>query len=399
MLSQDGRHTPDELVAYAAVFCVAIAGNALVALAPLFVGGMIDHWGMTESDVGALLSYEFLGTSVATVLGAFVLHRPNWPLRTTAFGALAVLALGNLLTPFIHQHHWLLVATRVVCGFCGGLAWIVSATAIAQLRNNRHALALFYGSPFFTGMIFQPAMPKLFAAWGVDGGFFMLAGGAALCFLLRGRYLAHGRASDTTTRAMTGMRGGGLVPLALVLTAFTAQFVANTGLSVYFERIGVGAGHSLQATAFVLSAALAFAVAGAVVASVVAERLKPLPAIALSTVVICAASALVLRSESLLWFAVAAGLFNLVITFVTPFYFIVLEQVADPARSALLGNIAMTVGFSAGPLLIGATVTDAGYLVPVIATVALFALSLALVFVFSMSRSWISQPQPEETRS
>lgn len=390
------RWTSDDRAAYAAVFCVTIAGNAFVALAPLFVGGMIDHWGMTESDVGTLISYEFLGTSVATVLGVFFLHRPDWPLRTTAFSALAILALGNLATPFVHQEHWLLVTTRVVCGFCGGLTWIVSATVIAQLPNNKHALALFYGSPFFTGMVFQPALPRLFEAWGVEGGYFMLAGGAALCFLLSGHYLAYGRSSDAPTTATRGSPQAPLLPTALVLASFTLQYVANTGLPVYFERIGVGAGHSLQATAIVLSAALSFAVAGAVLASAFAERFRPVPAIVAGTLMICVASALVLQSGDMIVFLLSASLFNLIITFVTPFYFIVLEQLGDPARNAILGNVAMTIGFSAGPLLIGRTVSDTGYLVPVIVTLTLFILSLALILVFSITRNRASQPLPEE---
>ena len=97
----------------------------LIALMSPFVGAMADYWGMSEAAIGTLVSYEFLGTSITTILGIFFLHRPNWPLRTTAYSALSLFVLGNLVTPFIHELHWALVSVRIVCGLCAGLTWIV----------------------------------------------------------------------------------------------------------------------------------------------------------------------------------------------------------------------------------------------------------------------------------
>ena len=365
--------------AFAAILAVSISGNAFVALSPLFVGAMADYWGMSEVDIGALISYEFLGTSITTILGVFFLHRPNWPLRRTAFSALSIFVLGNLVTPFIHEQHWALVSVRIICGLCAGLTWIVSATAIAHLNNNKRVLPLFYGSPFFTGMIFQPIMPILLQTWGPRGAYFLIAAIGALCFLLYGRYLDRNPPEATAADTTAPTKQPRPVPVTLVLASLTIQYVANTGLWTYFERIGVHSGHSAQSTATILSVALAFAIAGALLASAVAEHLRAVYAIVAGTVLISVASALVLGSESTVLFLVAASLFNLMITFVTPFYFIVLAQNFDPAKGAILGNIAMIVGFTVGPVLIGHTIVANTYTFAVIATLALFTVSIILV--------------------
>lgn len=370
--------TKPDLAAFAALLAVAAAGNGFISLSPIFVGAMMDYWGMSARAVGTLVSYEFLGASIATILAIFSLPRPSWPLRRTAFSALLILVLGNVATPFIHEQQALLAGVRITCGLAAGTAWIVSATALALLKNNKRVLPIFYGLPFFIGMVFQPVMPSMLESWGPMGAYFLLAVGCVLCLPVYGRYLERRPAEAAATQEVVRSRPR-LAPVVLVLASFAVQFAGNTGLWTYFERIGVQGGHSAQATANTLSVALAFTIAGALIASAVAERWRPHYAIAAGSILISLASGLVLAAESWVLFLIAASLFCMMITFIEPFYFIMLEQDYDPAKGAILGNIATIAGFTAGPVMIGYTIVDGSYQYAAIATIALFTLSVALV--------------------
>jgi 4-hydroxybenzoate polyprenyltransferase len=89
-------------------------------------------------------------------------------------------------------------------------------------------------------------------------------------------------------------------------------------------------------------------------------------------------------SESLTIYAGSVWVFNMMVTFLTPYYFILLTRTYHPARAVTVGNTCLLLGFSLGPLLIGYTVNQNQFGVSICATIGVLMLSVALVLIYAV---------------
>ena len=59
--------------------------NIWIALSPSILGALVDYQGLRIDAAGRLISYNILGTTVATVLAIYIVHRPGANLRLMMF--------------------------------------------------------------------------------------------------------------------------------------------------------------------------------------------------------------------------------------------------------------------------------------------------------------------------
>lgn len=228
-------------------------------------------------------------------------------------------------------------------------------------------------------------MPTLYEQWGVGAAFQLVAasclvGMAALVWFPRlsiGRRDAGEAWSDVSRQRLSSW-----LLMLPVCVAFLLQYLANSGLWVYFDRIGLLAGHSHQASANVLSIGAGMALVGTALAAALTPRLSAVGGIVAISLVMATTTLGMLGAENYWLFAASVFVFNAMITFVTPFYFLLLIRLSvSPGQSALLGNLCMMAGFSAGPFLIGRMADGDNFIMATWTTSAMFLASALIILL------------------
>jgi MFS family permease len=358
-----------------------IAGNLTIALSPLLWAGFSEHLHLSDQRIGDIISGEFFGAAAATVAGVFYMHRRRLDLRYLTYVSVAVYAAGNFLTPHLFASERGLLAIRVLCGLSSGTVYLAAAAAITGLGNPPRLVALFYGAPFISGAVLQPVMHTVFERWGFGRAFVLMAAATALSLTLYPffpRY-ADNRAED---RADARTSVGSLARLGILSTALLLQYIANSGIWLFFARIGELSGHAAQTTANIVGVGTGMALAGTWLSALLVRKLRPVDGILWGTAIITLSSLTLHFASNLAVYAGSVAVFNAMITFVTPFYVLLMVRTYSPVQAVVVGNICMTVGFSLGPFLIGHTVHDADFARSIDVTVGLFATSALLVLPF-----------------
>jgi hypothetical protein len=242
--------------------------------------------------------------------------------------------------------------------------------------------AIFYGTPYISGVIFQPLIHMVFARWGFSTSFTLIAIAVIASVAVFPFYPKFGSNEIEGDREIIPSGKLSLGLLILLLFALLLQYVANSGLWLFFQRIGTLSGHDEQATANIVGLGTGMALFGTALAALLARRLSALHGVVLGTGVIILSSSTLHLSDSLPIFAVSVWVFNIAITFVTPFYFILLVKTFRPAKAVILGNICLMLGFSLGPLLIGYAVVDSNFSTSINVTIGLFVISIVLVLIY-----------------
>ncbi len=363
---------------WVAILYTATVGNLLIALSPMFWGGYHEYLKLSDARIGALMSAEFFGMSVATVAGIFYMHRRGLDLRRIIYTALGVYVIGNMLTPFLFEYSVGLMSVRVLCGLSAGTSYLAAATAITGIGSPPRLVAIFYGAPSIVGAVFQPLMNPLFQHWGFAAAFELIAVAAVASLAL---YAFFPRFADNGEQAqaesLSSMRSSALI--GILSLGLLLQYIGNAGIWLYFERIGQLSGHSAQLVANVVGVGTGMSLVGTWLSALLVKRLRAADGILWGTGAMILSSISLHYSSHLTAFAGSVSVFNAMITFLTPFYFILLARSYSPARAVVIGNICMALGFSAGPLLIRYTVHDSDFSQSINVTILLFAVSAALV--------------------
>jgi MFS family permease len=369
---------------WASILYVAISGNLFIALSSIFWGGFSDYLHFDDARIGEIMSTEFFGATAATVAAIFYMHRDRTNLRIVTYAALAVYAVGSYVTPSLFDSPRILKAAFLVCGFSSGTSFAAAATGITSQKNSSRLVAIFYGTPYITGVIFQPLLHLIFDKWGFGASFYLIAAAVAasvVLFPFFPKYAGH----EVDQGAGGVPAKTSLVLLLFLSIALLLQYVGNSGLWLFFQRIGTLSGHGEQTTANIVGLGTGMALIGTALAALLAKRLNPLHGILLGTGVIILSSITLHFSKSLAIYAGSMWVFNIMTTFVTPFYFILLVKIFDPAKAVIVGNICLMLGFSLGPLLMGYTVANNDFGVAINATIVLFALSILFILFYSVA--------------
>ncbi len=106
-------------------------GPAAIILMPLIVGGLIDSYGFSDQQAGAVATAEGLGLVLGLLTAALWVRSVGW--RLALFAGLALYAALNFGSPLIEGHTGIVIL-RALSGFVGGG---VFAIVVAALGDNR----------------------------------------------------------------------------------------------------------------------------------------------------------------------------------------------------------------------------------------------------------------------
>lgn len=379
------------------IVMVGTAGNAFTPFAPSIIGALVDYLEFSLETAGRLASLEFGATSLGTIASVFYLHRPGLNLKRIALVCLGILVACNAVTIFAYDSLTLFSTCRFVSGFIAGVTWCTAAVAVTRIRDVERTTAILYGSPYLMGAIGLTFLPTIYPYYGVTGAYYtiILICIAAVPFLIL-YYPEDPRLSSTGEEKSEGVSDNRVQRLALgvLLLALFINYAANSGIWSYFERLGVSYGHAAKTVGPVVGASQLVALAGMFCAAALGGRFGEIKPILTGTILITISTFFLFYSASLTVFFCATAIFNFSITFLTPYYFILLSRMTPSGRGVLWGNLILWLGFSSGPALVSLFLENGNFDLSIAMTIVGFIISAILVLVFSTINRERAQPYP-----
>ncbi|HWK49029.1 MAG TPA: MFS transporter [Steroidobacter sp.] len=343
------------LLQMAALVFVVCTGFSSQMVMPLWIGAIIDDYGMSRSVAGSIGAAEMAVVAVVSFALAIRVHR--FKARSTVMVGLVCLICGNLLAAFMKDPA-ALTAARVLVGCGKGIVVTISFSLAAGTSHPIRAFAVLNASYALFSTAFFLVMPAVIAAGGASGCFAVLSAVSVISLLAMTRYPERRmQGTDMHRMSFRDIQGYGLIAFA----ALIVLWIGHNAIWTFVERIGLGLDFTAAQIGQVLSVAAFITICGPSLARVIDTRFghtQPvLAAISLKVVI----TLLLVYTTSQWMYAALVPAFMLLALFMLP-YFQGILSLADPAgRLAAAASAAMTMGSSLGSLLGGWTADTFDY--------------------------------------
>ncbi|MGF9662382.1 MFS transporter [Arthrobacter crystallopoietes] len=373
---------------YIGVFSAVL--NTVLLIAPVIAGKLVERYGVTPVELGALFSLELASFSLASLPAFLWLHRIN--LRTATYLFTGLVIAGNIASGFMDSFPALMGA-RFVTSLASGSIMVILLTLSGRASNPSRAFGIFVVAQLAMGALILAVFPALYAGTGVAAIYWTLAGLAALCLLAVRCIDGDALRSPSRARnypdadAAAPERGRTKVPalrLVLGLSAVLLFYVALSGVWTFIAQISAAAGIDLSASSLVLSLATVAGIISALVATVLGETPRRRAFLLAGYVGMGISVALLFGAPGLVRFAAAAIIFKFAWTFILPY---LLSTLSDLGGGHIMStvNLVIGTGFAIGPLLGGALIQSTGDFTGLLA-VALAGLLASMAAVTATQR-------------
>lgn len=372
-----------------ATLLAGVAGVMFAGVGPLLLGALNHDGRLSASQMGQAGTVELLTMGLAAGLtGALVGNRS---LRALTIACGLLMAVLDALT--MRFSGGTLVVLRAFAGLpAGALIWMMTAMIVRTPRPERWAAIYLTAQTLAQFVTVATLGPLVIRPYGADGGFMALAA-IGLVTALAGLLVPRGfEPLPVTPDEPSGM------PAPLGLVALAAAFCFNAAILavwIYVEPLSRQSGHPAGTADAALSLSLAAQFVGGTLATLLAGKMRWLPALIASQAAMAAIMLLFMRLPGAGLFLAASALFGGLWMFSAPLLTpLVIE--ADPTRrAAVLGSGAALLGCSAGPLLASLAVSDADVRGCALLGSGLMAAAIMIVLaVHSAHRRAVPRPMP-----
>lgn len=377
-----GLHLNRDVNSAASIITIIVLGILNVAIlfvAPVLIGAMVELLGFTEAQAGFVISIELAGMCLATLPALYWATRTNW--RKTLLVALLCMILGNLLSAGATDYISLLLL-RFLVGLAAGSSMAVCLSIIGMTGNPDRVFGLWVTGQLVFGAFGLFLLPSLLPLLGYGFIYLLIAVLiVGLQFLLR--FLPQQRAPVSAGEPVQNSRYERSPYLLLWATAGLLSififYVGQYGVWAYLDRVGSGIGLTPESIGKALSLATVIGIAGALGAAVLHVRFGRLLPVALGSVVSISSMFFLLGDFSYGQYVFAVCVFSFTFNFILPYLMACVVNVDLTGRLIILSNISSGGGLAAGPAMAGVLQELSGYNT-VIWTGMLFTL-LSLVLV------------------
>ena len=364
----------------AATLFAGVTGIMFAGVGPLLLGALEHAGRLSAAQIGQAGMIALLTRGLAAGLTGALVGARRLRLLTILCGALMALLNGATIL----CDGWALVAIRGLNGLpSGALIWLMTAMIVRAPRPERWAAIYLTVQTLAQFLVVATLGPWVVRPYGADGGFAVLA---ALGALTIAAGLAVPRSFAPLPVAADEPSG---LPAPRGLAALGGAFCFNAAILavwIYVEPLSRQAGHPAGTADTALSLSLAAQVTGGLLATLLAGRMRWLPALLASQIVMAGLMLLFAQLPGTGTFLAASALFGGLWMFaaplMTPF---VIE--ADPTRrAAVLGSGAALLGCSTGPLLASLVVSDSDVRGCALLGCGVMAAAIAIVLAVHLTR-------------
>ncbi len=346
------RPTPLQI---GALLLIGVVGMLICGVQPVVLGALLNEHRLNASQLGWGTAAEFLTLGIAISAAGIFLTTRNMRAKLAIAAALAIVA-----DVAVHGQSGLaVIVNRAVCGAAEGVLVWCTTCMIARSSAPARWAGVFLTLQGVSQLLFAAAAPvTIMPALGADGGFYALAGTAALA--LAAVVAVPDRMADLPKpAASTGGAAGACTPAAIAsLLSIFLIAAFSIGLYAYLAPLAAQAHIGGQGLGLIVSISLATSILGSALAAAVAYRVTYFAVFVVCLVVNAATLAVLAFLPGLLVFAVAAGVFGFFWLFFLPFQLPFAIESDPTRRIAVIVPGAQLLGGSAGPLFCSFFVND-----------------------------------------
>ena len=356
-----------------------VAGMIDMVALPIWVGGLIQHYGYGPARAGGAVTLFLFSVVVASALVAPRFER--LPHRFCVAAGFAVasasfLAIGRL--PVGPDGFAQIMALHALAGFSVGCALSITHGAIGRTENPHRLFGTANVLLGVLGVFTFAGMPSLIANFGPQAMFTAFGCALAVASLI----CAVGFPQTRAAPAPAGLRLA-RVPTSAWLVIFTVICMTFNQAMVFSFVAQLGAAHGFSESGVTgVLVALGFVnLAPGALAALLQKRLSPL-AVGFAGPIAQAALALTLSfSTAFAPFALAGALYVSIVIFTHTFLFGLLSRLDASGRAVAATPAMMMIGSCTGPAVGGLIVATLGYqgLGPMAAIVSCVALCLLVL--------------------
>ncbi|MFK8021472.1 MAG: MFS transporter [Pseudomonadales bacterium] len=262
-------HSISQTTLISAVYPV---GPAAVILMPMIVGGLIDSYGFSEQQAGAIASAEGIGLVLGLLVAALWVRKVRW--RISLFVGLAIYALLNFGSSLFEGHTQIMLL-RFLSGYVGGCVFAIVVAALGDNREPDRAFGIGQAvQGLLMGILFALA-PTLMTTTGVNGVFYMMAALALVSMIFLTWFPDHGDVGSiqhAVDDADSESLKSAMPLLYLGLFGGFVYYLAVFGFWGFIERMGQQAGLDPNTIGLALGVSQIAAIFGALAAAAAAQR-------------------------------------------------------------------------------------------------------------------------------
>jgi len=377
--SDEVNHSLGQTTLISAIYPV---GPAAIILMPLIVGGLVDSYGFSEQQAGAIATAEGIGLVLGLLTAAFWVRSVNW--RIALLAGLAVYAALNFGSSLIEGYTGIL-ALRFLSGFVGGGVFAIIVAALGDNREPDRAFGIAQAvQGLVMGLLFAGA-PILMAASGINTLFYLMAGLAVVTMVFLPRFPRRGVSNYGTEFPEKVDPSSGPVPIAMYFGLFGGfvYYLAVFGFWGFIERMGMQAGLEDSTVGYALGISQLAAIFGALLAAGAAQRFgRFLPLLIALLGQLWVLWVLVGQFSS--WsFYVGACAYQGLYVMATSYQLGVIAQLDSKGKFIVVMTALQGLGAALGPSIAAALINDGDYSGINAASAVALVLSLGLFLVLA----------------
>jgi len=323
-------------------------------LLPLYTGALLNQLHFSLNQISWLATVELLGYALASVSAFYWVRRCSW-LRSIITATL-VMFVVNVFCLLWHLFD-VLIILRFISGMAGGVLLAITYSLLADTNNPERNFSFVIAAQIFLAVIILLLLPILINESGVNG-FFLTIGILTISILPLVTYFPNNRVNY---KNKTVYFSSFSFPAISILVAIAIYMIGQTAVWTYAERLGASANLEQEFIHFTLAITLAISIIGGLFAAWLANRrgyvLPFMSVIVLQGFVLW----LLIDPDTQLEFFIAIGIFQLIWTFITPYFISVLVKVDNSGRYVALIVFASAMGAVFGPVLAGQFISEQNY--------------------------------------
>jgi predicted MFS family arabinose efflux permease len=366
------RNAPTAI--YAGIF-VSVIGVFALMIMPIVPGVLMAELGFTKEVAAGVISAEVGGGALASILAMFWIARFNW--RHAILFSLLVVVGGNIASVYVTDASSLTLL-RFLVGFFGqGTAFAIGIAMIGSTNDPDKNFGFVIAAQVGFGVIALLTLQRFVNGFGSIGGIYLPLAVIAIFGLLFVNKLPTGFDAQPEQHAE---KSGGSILLPVV--ALVVMLIWCSGLGAMWTFVGqIGVANGLdpvlaqQALAVSSGVAIVGAFAAAALAGKGVNRLVPVSVALLIQVVM----AWFLQGQmSWVELAIKASIFQVFWNMTGPFIMGAIASADTSGKISVLIPAAQTAGFSIGPLIAVAFMTEGSFIAANYTTMICCAIALVI---------------------
>ena len=359
---------------YAGIF-ISVIGVFALMIMPIVPGVLMAELGFSKEVAAGVISAEVGGGALASILAMFWIAKVNW--RAAALASIVVVIVGNFISVYITDPS-LMTIVRFLVGFLGqGTAFAIGIALIGSTSDPDKNFGFVIAAQVGFGVLALLTLQRFVNAFDSIGGIYLPLGVVALLGLFLVSKLPIG--FDAQPEQHAEQKGGSVL---LPIMALIVMLIWCSGLGAMWTFVGqIGVANGLdpvlaqQALAISSGVAIVGAFSAAALAGKGVNRLVPVTVALLIQIIM----AWFLQGQmSWVELAIKASIFQIFWNMTGPFIMGAIASADTGGKVSVLIPAAQTAGFSIGPMIAVAFMTEGSFIAANYTTIISCAIALVI---------------------